>query len=220
MICIAPSILSADFSMLGQAAADMERFGADILHIDVMDGHFVPNLTIGPVVVKSLRRWASLPFDVHLMISRPLDYVEVFAKAGADVISFHPEAESDVRETINKIKECGAKPALAIKPATPAKEIFPYLDDIYMVLVMTVEPGFGGQSFMSDMVGKISEVKAEIDRRGLGVNIEVDGGISPDTAPLVAKAGANWLVAGSAIFNAPSPKEMIEKMRRAAESVS
>lgn len=217
MICVAPSILSADFSMLGKAAADMQKFGADILHIDVMDGHFVPNITIGPVVVKSLRRWASIPFDVHLMISRPLDYIDVFAGAGADVISFHPEAESDVRETIKKIKEKGVKPALAIKPATAASSIFPYLDELYMVLVMTVEPGFGGQSFMTDMLDKIRQVKAEIDRRGLKVNIEVDGGISPETAPLVAKAGANWLVAGSAVFNADSPKDMIERLRKSAE---
>lgn len=218
MIKIAPSILSADFSMLGQAAADMQKFGADILHVDVMDGHFVPNITIGPVVVKSLRRWATIPFDVHLMISRPLDYIDVFADAGADVISFHPEAESDVGETIRKIKEKGVKPALAIKPATEASSIFPYLDELYMVLVMTVEPGFGGQSFMADMLDKIRQVKAEVERRGLSVNIEVDGGISPETAPLVAKAGANWLVAGSAIFNADSPKDMIDRIKQAAEN--
>ena len=166
MMKISPSILSCDFSRMGEEFARMEKCGADWLHIDVMDGHFVPNLTLGAPIVKALRPYASIPFDVHLMISNPLQYVPDFLKAGADILTFHIESDSPVEETIELVRAGGSVPALSLKPKTPAEAVFPYLDRLGMVLVMTVEPGFGGQSFMEDMMPKVAAIRREADRRG------------------------------------------------------
>ena len=206
-IQIAPSILSADFACLGQEARRMELAGADLLHIDVMDGHFVPNITIGAPVVYCLRKVTKLPFDVHLMISEPLRYVDDFLKAGADIISFHLEAESSVHETIRAIRAGGAKPAVALKPKTPVEAVLPFLDDLDMVLVMTVEPGFGGQSFMAPMMDKVRTLKAH------GAFVEVDGGINPQTAVAAKEAGVDVCVAGTSVFHAPDAAKAIATLR-------
>ena len=161
---IAPSLLSCDFSQMGQEIKRMELAKADFMHLDVMDGHFVPNITFGAPVIKTVRSYTDVPFDVHLMISEPLKYIDDFADAGADIITFHVESDSDIKETIEKIKSRGVKPGLVIPPNTPASAVFPYLSDLYMVLIMTVEPGFGGQSFMEDMLPKVSEIRNEADK--------------------------------------------------------
>ena len=202
MIKISPSILAGDFARLGEAARLCETSGADMLHIDVMDGHFVPNITIGAPVVKCLRKAAGLFFDVHLMISEPDRYIPDFAAAGADLITVHAESDGDTAATVDLIRSLGVKAAVALKPATPAQTVFPYLDKLDMVLVMTVEPGFGGQSFMADQLPKIAAIRAECNKRGLATDIQVDGGITDKTAPLVIEAGANVLVAGSYLFKA------------------
>ena len=199
---ISPSILASDFSRLGEEALSVQDADADLLHIDVMDGHFVPNITLGAPVVKCLRGRVSLPFDVHLMISDPVKYAPDFAAAGADLITFHLECGCDIDACIELIRSLGVVPGIALKPATPAEAVFPYLEKLGMVLVMTVEPGFGGQSFMADQLGKIRAVRAECDRRGLTTDIQVDGGITDVTLPLCAEAGANVFVAGSYIFKA------------------
>lgn len=199
---ISPSILAADFSRLGEESAACAAAGAQMLHIDVMDGHFVPNITIGAPVVKSLRKCADIEFDVHLMISQPDRYIPDFAKAGADIITVHAEAEGDTEKTVELIASFGVKPAVALKPATPAETVFPYLDRLAMVLVMTVEPGFGGQKFMKNQLEKIKAIRAECEKRGLAADIQVDGGITDETLPLAAAAGANVFVAGSYIFKA------------------
>lgn len=215
MIKISPSILSADFVNLERDVKAVAEAGADLVHVDVMDGHFVPNITIGVPVVKSLKKISPIPLDVHLMIEDPLYYAKAFVDAGADILTFHLESESNTLATILMIKDLGCKVGLSIKPKTKAEDIFPYLKDIDMVLVMTVEPGFGGQSFMAEMCPKIKAIKDEIDRQHLNVDIEVDGGINPETAKLVKEAGANILVAGSAIYGKPDYKEQIELIRNA-----
>jgi len=210
---VAPSMLSSNFALMGEETEKIEKAGADLIHLDVMDGHFVPNLTIGPGIIKALRPYTKLPFDVHLMISDPLSYIDAFADAGADIITFHLEADSDPDETIEKIKSRGILPGIVIKPKTPAEAVFPYLDKVYMVLVMTVEPGFGGQSFMSDMMPKVAAIKEEIRKRSSEVLIEVDGGITADTASVAAKAGADICVSGTGVFKAPDPAKAISYMQ-------
>ncbi len=206
---ISPSILSADFAKLGEEVRSLETAGADWAHIDVMDGAFVPNITIGIPVIKSLRPYTKMPFDVHLMINEPLRYVGDFVKAGADIFCFHIEAESTPGKTIDAVTAAGAKPAIALKPSTPADSVFPYINDLFMVLVMTVEPGFGGQSFMADMLPKIREIR----KKAPDIHIQVDGGINAETGRLCAEAGADVLVAGSYIFGAADRAAAIRSLR-------
>ncbi len=204
MIKLSPSILSADFARLGEEAAAMRREGADYAHIDVMDGQFVPNLSMGFPVVKALHKSSDLVLDVHLMIDRPLRYVERFCEAGADILTIHVEAdtEENTLEALRRIRAHGVRPAISVKPKTPAEAVRPYLPLVDLILVMTVEPGFGGQSFMADMMPKLAAIRAMIDAERPGCELEVDGGVNLETAKLCKRNGANVLVAGSAFFGA------------------
>ena len=197
---IAPSILAADFARLGEEAAAVQAAGADWLHVDVMDGHFVPNITIGPEVVRALRPHVSIPMDVHLMIAPVDPYLEAFREAGADLMTIHPEAGPHLNRSLKRIRELGAKAGVAFNPSTPPEAIEWMLDDVDLVLVMSINPGFGGQSFMPSQLPKIARLREMIDRAGLDIVIEVDGGVTPQTAGRCLEAGANALVAGTAVF--------------------
>jgi len=217
MIKIAPSILSADFSRLGEQVRLVEEAGAEILHIDVMDGHFVPNLTIGSLVVKALRPHSKLRFDVHLMIENPERFIEDFAKAGADHITVHLEATPHIHRAIQQIKSLGLTAGVSLNPATPLDGIKYILDELDMVLIMSVNPGFGGQAFIPAVLPKIEVLHRHLDQMQSSCEIEVDGGINKDTAAAVVKAGANILVAGAAVFGDPDPAQAIQAIRAAGQ---
>jgi ribulose-phosphate 3-epimerase len=210
---IAPSILSADFTRLGEEITAVAKAGADVIHIDVMDGHFVPNITIGPLVVKAVRTITDLPLDVHLMIENADAYLEDFAKAGADWITVHVETGYHLHRTIHRIKELGKKAGAVLNPATPLSSLEEILPDLDLVMLMTVNPGFGGQSFIESSLAKIRQLKKMIDDRGLQVGIEVDGGVSPKTIGPIAAAGANIFVAGSAVFGKDDYKKVIAELK-------
>lgn len=217
---IAPSILSADFSKLGAEIKEVEAGGANWLHVDVMDGHFVPNITIGPLVVASIRPLTQLPLDVHLMIEQPDLYIPAFAQAGADYISIHAEACIHLHRSLSLIREQGVKAGVVLNPATPLSAIEHVLTQVDLILIMTVNPGFGGQKFISEMLPKIRQLKAKLVERGLThVQLEVDGGINEVTAPLVVEAGANVLVAGQAVFGQTDRSAALERIRSAAHTI-
>lgn len=209
---VSPSILTCDFAHLAEQMQFVEKSGADMVHIDVMDSVFVPNMSFGAPIIKAMRPHTNLPFDVHLMMQYPAKLLDDFIKAGADLINFHVEADVDIADTLKRIREAGVKTALTVKPKTPAEAVFPYLDQLDMVLVMTVEPGFGGQKFMEDMMPKVKAIREEITRRGLSVSIEVDGGVNMETASICAAAGADVAVAGSAFFNMEDPSPLVDSL--------
>lgn len=210
---ISASVLSADLLDLKSEIARLGESGVDMLHFDVMDGVFVNNITYGLPVLEQIRRVTDMTLDVHLMITDPLRYVREFARAGADIISFHSESESDVRDTIEAIRSAGAKPAVAIKPKTPAESVYDILPYVDMLLVMTVEPGFGGQSFIPETVEKVRLIRRRIAEKGLACDVQVDGGINYETAPIVREAGANVLVSGSCLFRAEDMTEAVRKIK-------
>ncbi len=213
MLKIAPSILSADFSKLGEEITKIERAGADLVHIDVMDGHFVPNLTFGPPVIKAIRKVTKLPFDVHLMIDNAEQYIENYFKAGADIITVHIEACTHLHRTIQNIHQYGIKAGVSLNPATPIYSVEPILEDVDMVLLMSVNPGFGGQSYIKSVTRKIKELRTLCNERGLNTDIEVDGGVDANTIKEVAAAGANVIVAGSYIYGAQDIEANIKLLK-------
>lgn len=216
MIKIAPSILSADFARLGDEIRAIESAGADYVHVDVMDGHFVPNITIGPLVVAAARQVTEMPLDVHLMIENPDRYIPDFAKAGADIITVHYEAVPHLHRTVQLIRSLGKKAGVSLNPATPLSSLEVILDDLDLVLLMSVNPGFGGQEFIPSCLPKIEALRKEIDRRGLQIELEVDGGVKPANIASIAAAGAEVFVAGSAVFGTPDYRATIAELRRLA----
>ena len=214
-IKISPSILSADFSILGDEIKSLEQAGADLIHVDVMDGHFVPNITMGPPIIKMVRKCTKLPFDVHLMISPVEKYIKAFAEAGADIITIHPEATDNLKRAVSAIKSLGKKAGVSLNPKTPISALMDVINDIDLILVMSVNPGFAGQSFMGEVLPKVSELRKMINDKKLKIDIEIDGGINFETAPLAVKAGANILVSGTTIFSG-SLKDNIQKLRNCA----
>ena len=216
-IIIAPSILSADFTELGMEIKAVVDGGADVIHIDVMDGHFVPNITIGPLVVEAASRATDKPLDVHLMISNPDDYIEKFVTAGADWLTVHVEACTHLQRTVSRIRDGGLKAGVVLNPATPLQTLDYILEDVDLVMIMSVNPGFGGQSFIPATLDKIRKLRSMIDERGLDVGIEVDGGVSPKTIGEIAQAGANIFVAGSAIYGCDDYGPVIDELRREAQ---
>ncbi|TLS37322.1 ribulose-phosphate 3-epimerase [Pseudalkalibacillus caeni] len=217
MIKIAPSILASDFSRLGEEVKNVEEGGADYIHVDVMDGHFVPNITIGPPIVKAIRPVTDLPLDVHLMIENPDAYIEDFAKAGADILTVHAETCKHLHRTISLIRDHGVKPGVVLNPATPVEMIKHVIEDVDMVLLMTVNPGFGGQSFIDSVIPKIKQTAELVKATGKEIDIEVDGGVNDQTARICIDAGANVLVAGSAIYNQQDRKKAIESLRNSSQ---
>ncbi len=215
MIYISPSVLACDFSKLGEEVAEIERGGADMAHLDVMDGMFVTNMSFGFPIIESLRKVSNIVFDVHLMIAAPERYVERFAEAGADIITFHYEAASDSAALLQRIRSLGKKAAISVKPATPIDVVYPLLPLCDMVLVMTVEPGYGGQALIPECLDKVKALRAEIERQGLSVDIQVDGGINEKNAGAAIAAGANVLVAGSAVFRAEDKSAAIRALKEA-----
>jgi ribulose-phosphate 3-epimerase len=214
-IKISPSILSADFSILGDEIKSLEQAGADLIHIDVMDGHFVPNITMGPPIIRMIRKCTKLPFDVHLMISPVEKYIKAFADAGSDIITIHPEATDNLKRAVGTIKSFGKKAGVSLNPKTPISALMDVINDIDLILIMSVNPGFAGQSFMGEVLPKVTELRKIINDKKLKIDIEIDGGINFETAPLAVKAGANILVSGTTIFSG-SLKDNIQKLRNCA----
>lgn len=214
-IKISPSILSADFSILGDEIKNLEKAGADLIHVDVMDGHFVQNITMGPPIIKMVRKCTKLPFDVHLMISPVEKYIKAFADAGSDIITIHPEATDNLKRAVSTIKSLGKKAGVSLNPKTPISALMDVINEIDLILIMSVNPGFAGQSFMSEVLPKVSELRKMINDKKLKIDIEIDGGINFKTAPLAVKAGANILVSGTTIFSG-SLKDNIQKLRNCA----
>jgi len=215
-IKIAPSILSADFSRLGEEVRRAEEAGADIIHLDIMDGHFVPNLTFGPIIVKAIRDYTKLPFYVHLMVERPEDYIERVIEAGGDLVIVHVEACTHLQKILSMIRDLGARSGVALNPATPLTTIEYVLDDLDLILIMSVNPGFGGQEFIPSVLPKIRRARRRVVKRGLEMEIAVDGGVNVEIAPKVVEAGADVLVAGTAVFGKPDLKKAIQELREAA----
>ena len=214
-IKISPSILSADFSILGDEIKSLEQAGADLIHVDVMDGHFVQNITMGPPIIKMIRKCTKLPFDVHLMISPVEKYIKAFADAGSDIITIHPEATDNLKRAVSTIKSLGKKAGVSLNPKTPISALMDVISDIDLILIMSVNPGFAGQSFMGEVLPKVTELRKMINDKKLKIDIEIDGGINFETAPLAVKAGANILVSGTTIFSG-SLKDNIQKLRNCA----